>query len=209
MCETLWNAFDESASTGYGDGKRMMPKFSGNWSDGDAVLKYYGQKLYSQLKKDRSEEGGDGPYAREVTLTKNCEVNGYVVFAIQWYGYAGGAHGGTLVNHITFDKVSGKQIKEVLSKEFLMQLQPQIRKGLCEYLQCNDSELDDQLFLDEAPINPMTGKKVIPWPQSEPYLTKDGITFTYQQYEIGCYAIGMPTFTIPYNEITGKGPKIN
>jgi hypothetical protein len=43
----------------------------------------------------------------------------------------------------------------------------------------------------------------LPLPQAAPYFTKDGITFVYAQYEIACYAAGMPTFTIPYNKIEG------
>ena len=43
---------------------------------------------------------------------------------------------------------------------------------------------------------------IIPLPkQYEPYPSADGIVFTYAQYEIACYAAGMPTFTIPYSDV--------
>ena len=32
-------------------------------------------------------------------------------------------------------------------------------------------------------------------------LTKDGIEFVYNTYEIGPYAVGASSFTIPYNEV--------
>ena len=40
---------------------------------------------------------------------------------------------------------------------------------------------------------------IIPLPAAAPYLSPDGVVFVYGQYEIGAYAIGMPTFTVPYS----------
>ena len=58
----------------------------------------------------------------------------------------------------------------------------------------SDDELMDVLQL----MNPEMG---IPFPETEPYFTKDGLFFPYQQYEICSYAQGMPSFTIPYDKL--------
>ena len=42
---------------------------------------------------------------------------------------------------------------------------------------------------------------LIPLPSWQPFPSKDGLVFTYQQYEIAPYAAGMPAFTIPYEDI--------
>ena len=42
---------------------------------------------------------------------------------------------------------------------------------------------------------------LIPLPTWQPFPSKDGLVFTYQQYEIAPYAAGMPAFTIPYEDI--------
>ncbi|MDE6438615.1 MAG: RsiV family protein, partial [Muribaculaceae bacterium] len=34
-----------------------------------------------------------------------------------------------------------------------------------------------------------------------PYFMKDGVVFLYQQYEIACYAAGMPACVIPYSAL--------
>ena len=38
-------------------------------------------------------------------------------------------------------------------------------------------------------------------PDSQPYITKEGVKFTYQPYEISYYAAGAPTFTVPLVDI--------
>ena len=56
----------------------------------------------------------------------------------------------------------------------------------------SEKDLNDHLFVDNG---------VIPIPAHAPYLAADGVHFIYQQYEIGPYAIGMVSFTVPYAEI--------
>ena len=44
------------------------------------------------------------------------------------------------------------------------------------------------------------GLKLLPLPATPPVFTKEGVLFTYQQYEIAAYAAGLPSFIVPYNE---------
>ena len=67
-----------------------------------------------------------------------------------------------------------------------MEMQDLIQEGLQAY-----GEDMDYLFIEDG---------VFPLPVWEPSLTKEGVSFTYQQYEIAPYAFGMPSFTIPYEK---------
>ena len=71
-----------------------------------------------------------------------------------------------------------------LFKKALMQQYFKVKTG---------KELDDLLML------PTPG--YLPKPVSDPYLTKEGVVFVYQQYEIAPYAAGSPKFTLPYSEV--------
>ena len=97
-------------------------------------------------------------------------------------------------------------------------LQPILRKGVLSYLnqqsgdenqtaneektgnegqneneeQITDAQLNDYLFIENG---------IIPLPSSSPYLAKDGVHFIYQQYEIGPYAMGLVSFTVPLDKI--------
>lgn len=40
-----------------------------------------------------------------------------------------------------------------------------------------------------------------PMPKEEPYLTKNGVQFDYQHYEIGAGALGQISIVVPYESI--------
>ena len=58
--------------------------------------------------------------------------------------------------------------------------------------QITDAQLNDYLFIENG---------IIPLPSSSPYLAKYGVHFIYQQYEIGPYAMGLVSFTVPLDKI--------
>ena len=74
-----------------------------------------------------------------------------------------------------------------------------ITDGLKGYFSRNGEKVitDDQLNNQLLNVHVYN----LPLPQNPPYLTKKGVTFVYEEYEIACYAAGIPTFTIPYNKI--------
>ena len=41
----------------------------------------------------------------------------------------------------------------------------------------------------------------LPLPRAVPYVTTKGVAFIYQQYEIVCYAAGLPSVVIPAEEL--------
>jgi hypothetical protein len=47
----------------------------------------------------------------------------------------------------------------------------------------------------------MENNDYFPLPQAAPYFTADGVVFIYQQYEIACYAAGLPNCVISYDLI--------
>ena len=72
-------------------------------------------------------------------------------------------------------------------------MQDVIKKGLKKYFEVNtDEELENSLSLENTYL--------LPLPATPPVFTKEGVLFTYQQYEIAAYAAGLPSFIVPYNE---------
>ena len=41
----------------------------------------------------------------------------------------------------------------------------------------------------------------IPLPAWAPYPSEEGLNLVYQQYEIGAYALGMPSCILPWDEV--------
>ena len=74
------------------------------------------------------------------------------------------------------------------------------KEGLREYFNESgdnantDEELKDCIITDDD-VN------YLPMPKHTPYVTKKGMVFIYQPYEISYYAAGAPTFTIPLKKM--------
>ncbi len=72
-------------------------------------------------------------------------------------------------------------------------MQDVIKKGLKKYFEVHtDEEMEKFLSLENTYL--------LPLPATPPVFTKEGVLFTYQQYEIAAYAAGLPSFIVPYDE---------
>lgn len=193
--------------------------FPGDKTNGKAVANYLGKSSYdnahamwTEVDKENKETAVEGsdfkytpqpPYAVEMTVKKVAETSKYITLSITTYEYLGGAHGSTAMQGITFSKLDGKEINDrVLKNSRPKGLNNIIKNGLKKYFaECgttikNDADLADQLLLEE-------GKSVndLPLPAEGLYISAQGIVFCYGQYEIAPYAAGIPTFTVPFEQL--------
>jgi hypothetical protein len=111
---------------------------------------------------------------------------GMISYLYYAYGYWGGAHGMDVLTCRTFDLKTGEQIFEadLFNTGYEDRLTEALRTNLL-------SRYEDQDMFFETDITP----------SDEFYLTSEGITYIYQRYEIGPYAIGIIEVTVPWSEI--------
>ena len=89
----------------------------------------------------------------------------------------------------------GWELLEGMSHEEIAEA---VKQGLCGYFEVSMDELPSQLLLgtiDEEEAQRIF-REEFPLPATPPYLTAEGVNIIYQQYEIACYAAGMPTCVI-------------
>lgn len=145
-----------------------------------------------QSLQDQSEDACCQDY--EVKLI--YETDRLVTFLMTGSFYSlGAAHGTTVVQGATFRKSDGKIFGDNLFKMSRIDNEL-LQKGLMEYFEVSSPyALTEELMLDES-------HSIIdlPQPTSLPWVTEKGIDVLYQQYEICCYAAGMPSFVIPFDE---------
>jgi hypothetical protein len=199
----------------------LFPAYEGNPLDTKAVMNYYwdhaleafggaAQEDYDERVASVEENDGLTDEEREFalnsmpkfeydfSLVKTDETDRYVVFVNEDYVYLGGAHGGvTGQGPLTFDKKTGDLVEKFLEPGCLKDIQPLLRKGLAGYFADNGEEIEPE-NVDEYL---MTDNGVIPFPAWATFPTENGLGFLYQQYEIAPYAVGMPGFMIPYDDI--------
>ena len=203
------------------DEPRLFPAYEGNPFDSKAVMDYYwdqameafcGSAQEDYEERVASIEENDGlteeerlailfsipKFEYDFSLIKTDETDRYAVFVNEDYVYMGGAHGGIVgVGPLTFDKQTGDLVEVFLEPECLKDIQPLLRKGLAGYFGDNGEEIEPE-NVDEYL---MTDNGIIPFPAWTPFPTENGLGFLYQQYEIAPYALGMPGFTVPYDDL--------
>lgn len=188
------------------DDQTVAPKTYNHLADGKGMIAYYADATFKSLKSlgKGDEEVKRHPYSISLSVNKVYDTVDYVTYTSVFSLYEGGAHGMASLRGVTFDKKSGSQIGYPVDSTALKALQPILREGVKSYfvdVAKNDgesvSDTDIKDFMDGLFIE----NGIIPLPAAAPYLSPDGVVFVYGQYEIGAYAIGMPTFTVPYGKI--------
>lgn len=212
----------EGTGTQYDDTKVLTP-YEGDRDNVQAVVDYYGKTCHDYLLKQAKEDleeriryvEEDSTYTEEekesiledvpvwyydLHTRKSVESEAFVVYTTEGYVYYGGAHGGvTGTGGMTFSKATGELMKQFIKPQCTDALQPLFRKGFLQYYAeagetMTDEELDYRLQIEGT---------VIPLPQQAPFpnAAGDSLTFTYNQYEVTCYADGMPSFKLAVKDI--------
>lgn len=116
---------------------------------------------------------------RAVTILENGE----------WYG--GGAHGMYYEIGATFNPSDGSQLTVSMLPP-IGKMRPLIQKGLAEYFDVSVSELSDVLMMgDENDLD---------YPESNVYVTPEGLNVQYSAYEIAPFSAGLPKAVIPLDK---------
>lgn len=181
----------------------MGGTYEGSLENGDSLMAYYGTGIAKKLRAEYEDVGDTDrpPYAYSMEIRKEHETGKTVTYTALSYSYMGGAHGMGTKRGTTFRKTDGRRFStDMLRNTDSEEFRKMIKEGLRTYFKeegeepADDRQLKDML-LTESSVDDL------PLPQFDPYLTKDGVAFVYQQYEIAPYAAGMPAFTIPYDKM--------
>jgi len=190
-----------SESLIHSDGEEKVKKYSSDLADGQSVLDYYASSYMESIDYDNYIDLPEGIECElDIKITKEFENPQVVSFNVQTYWYGGGAHGGSYVYGASFRKSDGKRLgwnllfsKKAVKSEIISQLK--------KYFDVStDEELMESLMLS-GPENSTPKVANIPYPATEPWISADGLFMIYQQYEIACYAAGMPSVLIPWSKL--------
>lgn len=208
---------------GYAEEDNVIKPYTGDYTDPQLLVDYYGKAGYEYLLKLSKSDYDDRmqyleedttmtdeekqnimqdvpQWAYDLTVKQVSDTLGIMVYFSQVYIYCGGAHGGIGgTGALTFDKDTGNKISCFVKPDATKALQPMIRKGLRQYYaECgetiSDNELTERLMMEGT---------IVPLPQSAVYpnTTADSLIFTYGQYEIASYADGMPSFKLAVKDL--------
>ncbi len=167
--------------------EKLGGKFEGDLSDGDAMFEYYS----SHLSDDKETQ-------YDISIKPIYEDDKVITFVTTKSMFAGGMHGSDDEHGATFRKSDGT----IFNSDMITtttDFQPYIIEGLKKSLEVTtDEELKDNLFLFDSPTYNIDN---LPLPQAGPWITENGLTYRYSEYEICAYAYGQPTFVVPRNVV--------
>ena len=197
--ETLYHCFypGENGKSKYAE------LYMGDLESGKKVGKFYGKAFAEEMKQMRHADGMDktsAPYSHYLTLRKVEDTDFFTSYVLHNYWYTGGAHGSDFTEGATISKFDGHVLSYPIDTLRLMDIQPLLAQGIADYLN-TAKQWDDNITAKNIRDYLFLSGDTIPLPAARPYLTAKGIMMVYQQYEIGPYAMGQPSFVIPYDKV--------
>lgn len=139
-----------------------------------------------EFGSDGSENPGFGDGIDSTSVVKIWENREFVTYGYSCdYFFPGAAHGSYVFYAATFNKHDGSRVKTEDMFTDNVKLLSYIKRGLMEYFEARSiEELYDNLQLSDT--------KDVPLPQHGLWIEDGKVVFQYQQYEIACYAAGLP-----------------
>lgn len=176
--------------------EQMGGTYEGSLENGAKMLEHYKSSVLNDFQQnvipDMPRIKGMSCY-KDIKLTKMYETDRYVTYLYTQEGYAGGAHGWYLMQGQTFRKSDGRRIDyDIFRAELMDELADLVKDNIfTQYFESNTEDMENLLTMENNDFFPL--------PQSAPIFREDGVEFVYQQYEIACYAAGMPACVISYD----------
>lgn len=132
-------------------------------------------------------------YMNNTAVTARADEN-VLSFAMASETYQGGAHGNIYNYGVSFDSKTGKELSFADLGEIREDVKAYIKDKLA-----NNSEVLEGMIVDD--YNAVVDETI----DGEPawYLSGSGLTITFNEYELLCYAAGDYVVTIPYENMPG------
>ena len=160
----------------------LNPTYEGDKYNGQAVVDFYGEAKLKEFQKE-----GIGEVFFDVK--KDAETEKFISYRLNMGGFAGGVGIG-LSYGTSFNKTDGSIIQVIKDPN-----ESSFKNFLISHVKSHLMKEGGAELLDESEV------KAHPYPKKAPYLSKDGICFIYQKYEIGPGVMGEVEFVIPYNKM--------
>lgn len=161
-----------------------------HYSDFDKMINQF-MKDYEDFKKDVPEYPGGWTLMDSTgVITNTPEI---LTFKNTSENYLGGAHGSYNVAYTNFDMRTGNVLKtkDIFVKGYEKTLNKMIEERIRKHFEMkpNESLVEGGLFENKVSFNDNFA------------ITKDGIEFLYNQYEIAAYAMGVIEIKLSYKDL--------
>lgn len=178
--------------------EQMGGTYAGDLSSASLLFDHYRKAVLRDFQEniipDMPKIDGMACY-KDMKFKKLNETDRYVTFLYTQEGFSGGAHGWYLMEGQTFRKSDGRRIDySIFRTESLDDLRELVQDNIfTQYFDSDKEQMEGALTMENNDYFPL--------PVTAPIFRADGVEFIYQQYEISCYAAGLPACVISYDLI--------
>lgn len=177
-------------------------KYKGDINDHRKIAQCAASVYFAMKKGEWGTNEEDYPSCLFSTLNLQIRIfnNRFVTYQQYTHNYNGGMHGYYTERLISYDHVHNQEIdfKYLFKPEFerqLLEMVHHVAKSQPKYKEW-EPDINHSLVMKDENENP-TGELSFP----QPGLSDEGVVFSFQPYEISCFAAGTFHFTIPYEKV--------
>jgi len=157
----------------------------------EVAIRYRENLIDEYMNENAVLESGVRSWEDHLTGSFQARYKGWKNYLVSYYSFRGGAHGIQTLSHIVFDAKTGLQVSEadLFAPGYEAPVAQLIRAAIQASMEKDDPELLQLVNLEEVVPNGNFG------------LYEEGIEWLYQPYEVGPYALGIVSATIPWEEL--------
>ena len=200
---------------GFNPTKYYRPVYTGNFSDMQCLSDFLAHRTFENWRR-----GGDfGIGSSDATLAIRPHIANerYVTFSKYEYDRQGIGHGMYTETFHTFDINNGNELRnnDIFKSQSLDKVKMELFEVMAKdpkYLEwhgesISPAEIEDMIEAWQSPNPLLAGTeweepdRDIKFELPEGALTHSGVVFSFQPYEIDCWAAGTYHFIVPYNKL--------
>ena len=147
--------------------------------------------LYFNEYEGLEGEGGVRTWEDRVNGYFSGRYKHFLSYMVEFYGFRGGAHGSNTMTPLVFDKGTGDIVPEeaFFADDYREPVAALLKAHLPEALEDDEDALADVFGADTLAPNGLYE------------VTKDGVTWYFQPYDIAPYYLGVISISVPWSEL--------
>lgn len=204
IAESNSDVVDLSSEQAIGVNYKMGPdgvwKYEGDLMDNLQIARF-ASDVYFAIQRAEFEDEEYIPYGikRELNMEAKLCNNKIVTYQECTFNYSGGAHGYYTERLLSYDHVHNQEIDnsylfKLDSEAQLVDLLVEEAKNSASYKVSEPNILEAVMIVDERGV-------IVGYNLPRPGLSEEGLVFSFQPYDIGCFSDGAFHFVIPYERL--------
>lgn len=200
---------------GFNQTKCYRPAYNGNTNDMNCLSDFLAHKTFENWK--RAGEYGMGSSEATLVIRPHIANEKYVTFSKYEYDRQGLGHGMYTETFHSYDMKKGKELsnKDIFKTQFLDKVKMRLFEVMAKdphYLawhgdEVSPADIEEMIEVWQSPDPILAGteweepERDIKFELPDGALTNSGIVFSFQPYEIDCWAAGAYHFIVPYKKL--------